>query len=387
VNLGQSVFAQLLQFVPSRHFDYLVDQYGANYRSHTCSAWSQFVCMAYAQLTHRHGLRDVAACINSQRSKLYHCGLRHPISRSTLADANERRDWHLFEQLAQRMVTSALALYAPARKDTVLVQPLYAMDSTVVDLCLKLFPWAHYRSTKAAIKAHTVLDLNGAIPVMMTITAGNVADVKLLDTLQLPAYSLVVLDRGYIDYARLYALTQRQCSFVVRAKSNLQFRCVHAFDCDRSQGVYSDQVIEFSGDKAHQDYPKVLRRVRYIDMPTCVEYVYLSDRIDLSALAIAQIYRQRWQIELFFKWLKQNLNIQHFFGNSENAVKSQVWIAICVYLAAVMAHKTLHISVSLHTLLQILEVNLLEKTSIADLASLAVEPMPDHAVSTQRSLF
>jgi Transposase DDE domain/Domain of unknown function (DUF4372) len=377
VNLGQSVFAQLLHFVPSRHFDYLVDQYGANYRSHTCSAWSQFVCMAYAQLTHRHGLRDVAACINSQHSKLYHCGLRQPVSRSTLADANQRRDWHLFEQLAQRMVTSALALYAPARSDTVLAQPLYAMDSTVVDLCLKLFPWAHYRSTKAAIKAHTVLDLNGAIPVMMTITAGNVADVKLLDTLQLPAYSLVVLDRGYIDYARLYALTQRQCSFVVRAKSNLQFRCVHAFDCDRGQGVRSDQVIEFSGEKAHRDYPKVLRRVRYIDMPTCVEYVYLSDRIDLSALSIAQIYRQRWQIELFFKWLKQNLNIQHFFGNSENAVKSQVWIAICVYLAAVMAHKTL----------QILEVNLLEKISIADLTALAIEPMPDRAISIQRSLF
>lgn len=275
--------------------------------------------MEYAQLTRRHGLRDVAACINSQRSKQYRCGLRHPISRSTLADANERRDWHLFEQLAQRMVSSALALYAHARIDNVLVQPLYAMDSTVVDFCLKLFPWPHYRSTKAAIQAHTVLDLNGAIPVMMTITAGNVADVKLLDALQLPAYSLVVLDRGYIDYAQLYALTQH--------------------------------------------------------------------RIDLSALAIAQIYRQRWQIELFFKWLKQNLNIQHFFGNSENAVKSQVWIAICVYLAAVMTHKTLQISVSLHTLLQILEVNLLEKTSIADLASLAIEPMPDHAVSTQRCLF
>jgi Transposase DDE domain/Domain of unknown function (DUF4372) len=387
VNLGQSVFAQLLQFVPYRHFEYLVGQYGANHRNHTCSAWSQFVCMAYAQLTHRHGLRDVAACINSQRSRLYHCGLRHPISRSTLADANERRDWHLFEQLAQRMVSSALALYANERSDTVLAQPLYAMDSTVVDLCLTLFPWAHYRSTKAAIKAHTVLDLNGAIPVMMSITAGNVADVKLLDALQLPAYSLVVLDRGYIDYARLYALTQRRYSFVVRAKSNLQFRCVHAFDCDRSQGIYSDQVIELSAEKARRDYPKVLRRVRYLDMLTCVEYVYLSDRIDLSALAIAQIYRQRWQVELFFKWLKQNLNIQHFFGNSENAVKSQVWIAICVYLAAVMAHKTLQIPVSLHTLLQILEVNLLEKTSIAHLAALAVEPMPEHSISTQRSLF
>jgi IS4 transposase len=197
----------------------------------------------------------------------------------------------------------------------------------------------------------------------------------------------VVLDRGYIDYVRLYVLTQRKCSFIVRAKNNLQFRCVHAFDCDRSQGVYSDQVIEFSGDKAHQDYPKVLRRVRYIDMPTCVEYVYLSDRIDLSALAIEQIYRQRWQIELFFKWLKQNLNIQHFFGNSENAVKSQVWIAICAYLAAVRAHKMLQTPVSLHTLLQLWEVNLLEKTPSAELASLAIEPMPAHTDSTQRNLF
>lgn len=387
MNLGQSVFAQLLQFVPQCHFEYLVGKHDANYRNHTCSAWSQFVCMAYAQLTHRHGLRDVAACINSQHGQLYHCGLRHKVSRSTLADANERRDWHLFEQLAQRMVHSALQLYAHDRPHRLLAQPLYAMDSTVVDLCLKLFPWAHYRSTKAAIKAHTVLDLHGAIPVMMTITAGNIADVKLLDALQLPEYSLVVLDRGYIDYARLYALTQRKCSFVVRAKSNLQFGCVHAFDFDRRQGVLSDQVIEFSLEKARRDYPTVLRRVRYIDEPTCVEYVYLSDRFDLDALSIAQIYRQRWQIELFFKWLKQNLNIRHFFGNSQNAVKSQLWIAVCVYLAALMAHKTLRIPLSLHTLLQIIEVNLLDKTLITQLAAQAIEPVPQPIDLMQKTLF
>lgn len=387
MNLGQSVFAQLLKFVPLRHFEYVVDKYAANYRSHTCSAWSQFVCMAYAQLTHRHGLRDVAACINSQYSQLYHCGLRYKVSRSTLADANERRDWQVFEQLAQRMVRSALALYAHDRPQQLLAQPLYAMDSTVVELCLKLFPWAHYRSTKAAIKAHTVLDLHGAIPVMMTITAGNVADVRLLDTLQLPAYSLVVLDRGYIDYARLYALTQRKCSFVVRAKSNLQFRCVHAFDFDRRLGVCSDQAIELCSDKARADYSQVLRRVRYVDAPTCVEYVYLSDRFDLDAMSIVQIYRQRWQIELFFKWLKQHLNIAHFFGNSENAVKTQVWIAVCVYLAALMAHKTLRMEVSLHTMLQIVEVNLLDKTPISTLVAQAIEP---NIVSThpgQKDLF
>jgi transposase len=232
-----------------------------------------------------------------------------------------------------------------------------------------------------------VLDLNGAIPVMMTITAGNIADVKLLDALELPEYSLVVLDRGYIDYARLYALTQRKCSFVVRAKSNLQFGCLHAFDFDRPQGVCSDQVIEFSSAKARADYPKVLRRVRYIDAPTCVEYVYLSDRFDLEALSIVQIYRQRWQIELFFKWLKQNLNIRHFFGNSENAVKSQLWIAVCVYLAALMAHKTLRIPLSLHTLLQIVQVNLLDKTPIAQLAAQAIEPVPEPIDLTQKTLF
>jgi transposase len=285
------------------------------------------------------------------------------------------------------MVQTALALYADSRPQSLLAQPLYAMDSTVVDLCLKLFPWAHYRSTKAAIKAHTVLDLHGAIPVMMTITTGNVADVKLLDTLQLPDYSLVVLDRGYIDYARLYALTQRKCSFVVRAKSNLQFRCLHAFDFDRRLGVRSDQVIEFSADKARGDYPQALRRVRYIDAPTCVEYVYLSDRFDLDAMSIVQIYRQRWQIELFFKWLKQNLNIAHFFGNSENAVKSQVWIAVCVYLAAVLAHKTLRLPVSLHTMLQIVEVNLLDKTPIAQLVAQATEPATTSIQQTQKCLF
>ena len=233
-----------------------------------------------------------------------------------------------------------------------------------MDLCLKLFPWAHYRSTKTAIKAHTVLDLHGAIPVMMTITAGNIADVKLLDALQLPEHSLVVLDRGYIDYARLYALTQRKCSFVVRAKTNLQFGCVHAFDFDRHQGVCSDQVIEFSSDKARRDYPKVLRRVRYMDALTCVEYVYLSDRFDLDALSIAQIYRQRWQIELFFKWIKQNLKIKKFLGRSDNAVRIQILTAMIAYLLTAAFQTRSREKSSLRQIMVAIKSTLFTRTSI-----------------------
>ena len=264
MNSGRTVFAQLLGFVPFAHFEHLVDKYQANRWTRDFTAWSHFICMAYAQFTRREGLRDLIACLSSQSSKLYHVGLRNRVTRSTLADANERRNCELFESLGQRLI---------------------AMDSTTIDLCLKLFPWADFRSTKAAVKAHTVIDLRGAIPVMITITTGKIHDVKALDALQLPAGSIVVLDRGYVDFARLYALVQRQCSFVVRGKDNLSYKTIdsHVFDC--STGV-------------------------------------------------------RWQIELFFKWLKQNLTIKHFFGNSLNAVKSQIWIAVCVYLIALMAHFT-----------------------------------------------
>lgn len=338
MNSGRTVFAQMLGFVPFAHFEHLVDKYQSNRWTRDFTAWSHFICMAYAQLTRREGLRDLIACLNSQKSKLYHVGLRHRITRSTLADANERRSSELFESLAQRLIELAIALHKDHDIGLGLKEPLYAMDSTTIDLCLKLFPWADFRSTKAAVKAHTVIDLRGAIPVMLTITTGKVHDVKALDTLQLPPGSIVVLDRGYVDFARLYALVQRQCSFVVRGKDNLKFTTIDCHPFDPSTGIRADQTIQLLTRKSKKAYPGPLRRVEFFDEKTQLDLVFLSNRLDLSALHIAAIYKQRWQIELFFKWLKQNLMIKHFFGNSLNAVKSQIWIAVCVYLIAVVTN-------------------------------------------------
>ena len=271
MNKGRTVFAQLLGVVPFGHFEHLVDRYQANRCTREFTAWSHFICMAYAQLTRREGLRDLVACLNSQGSRLYHVGLRQRVARSTLADANERRNSQLFEDLAQRLVAMALELYQDHDIGLGLDAPLYAMDSTTIDLCLSLFPWADFRSTKAGIKAHTVIDLRGAIPVMLTITTAKVADVRMLDTLMLPKGSMVVLDRGYVHFARLHQLVQRGCSFVVRAKDNLHFGCVQAHPNDRASGVYSDQTIVLCGERSKKGYPVPLRRVRFYDTQSCLE--------------------------------------------------------------------------------------------------------------------
>lgn len=369
MNTGHSVLAQLLAVVPFGHFEHLVERYQANRWSKGFTAWSHFICMAYAQLTRREGLRDLVDCLNSQGTKLYHAGLRQRVSRSTLADANERRNAELFEALGQRLIAMALAAYQDEDIGLGLKEPLYAMDSTTVDLCLRLFPWAEFRSTKAGIKAHTAIDLRGAIPVMLTITTAKVSDVSMLDSLRLPSGSIVVLDRGYVDFARLYRLVLRECSFVVRAKTNLSFCCIEAHASDAKAGVWSDQTIALAGQRAGQAYPEVLRRVRFYDASTCLELVFLSNRLDLPALTIAAIYKQRWQIELFFKWLKQNLCIQHFFGNSLNAMKSQIWIAVCAYLMALIAHQPFRAQISLRTFLHLVEVNMFEKISLAQMVA------------------
>ena len=387
MNTGRTVFAQLLGVVPFSHFEHLVDKYQANRWTRDFTAWSHFICMAYAQFTRREGLRDLIVCLNSQSTKLYHAGLRQRVSRSTLADANERRDSRLFEALGQRLIEIALALYKDHDIGLGLKEPLYAMDSTTIDLCLTLFPWADFRSTKAGIKAHTVIDLRGSIPVMLAITTGKVSDVRLLDTLQLPKGSIVVLDRGYVDFSRLYRLVQRECSFVLRAKGNLSFNCIDVRTPDVKTGVYSDQTIVLTGERSRKGYPTALRRVRFYDAVSCLELVFLTNRLDLPALTIAAIYKQRWQIELFFKWLKQNLNIQHFFGNSLNAVRTQIWIAVCTYLMALIAHKRLNTELSLRNFLHLVEVNMFEKISLAHMVDNALGGESVKPIQSQVELF
>ena len=387
MNSGRMVFAQLLGFVPFTHFEHLVDKYQANRWTREFTAWSHFICMAYAQLTRREGLRDLIACLNSQKSKLYHVGLRHRITRSTFADANERRSSEFFESLAQRLIELAIALHKDHDIGLGLKEPLYAMDSTTINLCLKLFPWADFRSTKAAVKAHTVIDLRGAIPVMLTITTGKVHDVKALDSLRLPPGSIVVLDRGYVDFARLYALVQRECSFVVRGKDNLKFTTKDCHPFDPSTGIRADQTIQLLTHKSKKAYPGPLRRVEFFDEKTQLDLVFLSNRLDLPALTIAAIYKQRWQIELFFKWLKQNLMVKHFFGNSLNAVKSQIWIAVCVYLIALMAHKELFLGIALRNFLHLVEVNMFEKITLKQMVANALHSEEVEVLQSQDELF
>ena len=387
MNHGRTVFAQLLDFVPFKHFEYLVEKFLANHAVRSFSAWSHFLCLAYAQLTRRSGLRDLVACLNSQRAKLYHVGIRSRVSRATLADANERRDWRLFEALGQRLIAIALELYQDEDIGLGLKEPLYAMDSTPIDLCLTLFPWADFRATKAAVKAHTIIDLRGAIPVFLTITTGKVHDVNLLDAVRLPAGAIVVVDRGYLDFARLYALMQRQCSFVVRAKDNLRYTWIESRKVDKTTGLRSDQTVLLVTAKSKRAYPKRLRRVSFRDAETGLYLVFLTNRFDLPAITIAAIYKQRWQIELFFKWLKQNLSVKHFFGNSLNAVKSQIWIAVCVYLLVIIAKKRLAMDVSPQIFLNLIEVNMFEKITINQMVTDALLNIDDPILDNQLNLF
>ena len=372
MNRGKAVFAQLLAQVPFSHFEHLVDVYQANKGIRHFSAWNQFLCLMYAQLTRRLGLRDLVACLNAQRSRLYHIGLRGPVTRSTLADANERRDYRLFEALGQRLIASALTLYEDADLGLGLSGPVYALDSTTIDLCLSLFPWADFRQTKAAIKAHVLLDLRAAIPVFVSLTSGKVHDVKILDQLTLPTGSLLVADRAYLDFKRLYRLNSLSVGFVLRTKANtLTQVCGHRPILDQP-GVVSDQMVMLVTPLSLVGYPDPLRRVVFVDPESAKELVFLTNRFDLAATTIARLYKHRWQIELFFKWLKQNLAVKHFFGNSVNAVKSQIWCAICAYLVVLITIRRLHLPVSPQILLHLIETNIFEKISLDQLVNNAI---------------
>jgi len=387
MNRGRTVFAQLLDFVPYSHFEHLVDRFSSNHGVKHFSAWSHFLCIMYSQLTRREGLRDLVACLNSQRAKLYHIGIRSKVSRSTLADANERRDWRLFEALGHRLITIAVELHQGEDIGIGIKEPLYAMDSTTIDLCLSLFPWADFRSTKAAVKAHTIVDLRGAIPVFVHITNGKVHDVNILDGIRWPAGSIVVVDRGYLDFERLHTLHQQQVSFVIRAKDNTRYTRSTSREVDKSTGLRSDQTILLATPKSKRAYPDRLRRISFRDPETGKYLVFLTNRFDLPAITIAEIYRKRWTVETFFKWVKQNLKIKHFFGNSINAVKSQIWIAVCVYLVVVIARKRLNLPAAPQLLLNIFEVNMFEKIPLDQLVNEALMHFDDADADNRLKLF
>jgi hypothetical protein len=361
------VFAQLMQWVPHYHFHRLVNKYYGDYKVHDFSCWDQFLCMAFAQLTYRESLRDIEACLRSCPNLLYHLGIRGTVARSTLADANENRDWRIYADLGQWLIKRARKLYSQDRLEIDLDDTLYALDSTTIDLCLTLFPWARFRRHKAAVKVHTQLDLNGSIPSFIRISEGKRHDVHFLDELVLEPGAFYVMDRGYIDFGRLHRFTVEGAFFVTRAKSNLKFRWRASHEIDRTTGLRSDQTVMLHGVKAVIDYPSQLRRINYYDDDSKRQFVFITNNFIISALIIAKIYKCRWEIELFFKWIKQHLRIKSFYGCSSNAVKTQIWISICVYTLIAIVKKELKLEASLSTILQVLSINAFQQVPLPQL--------------------
>lgn len=387
MNSGQTVFRQLLQFLPRHEFNLCVRRYRGNYRAKSFSTFDQFLCLAYAQMAGRESLRDIETCLNSHREKLYHVGFRGAVSRSTLADANERRDWRIFQDFGLVLIRIAQQLYQGDPFVLELEQPLYAFDSTTIDLCLSLFPWAEFRTTKAAVKLHTLLDLRGSIPTYVAITAGKVHDVRMLDQLPVTRDAIYTMDKAYTDFGRLYSLHKQEAFFVIRAKDNLRFKRLYSAPKDQGVGVRADQIIILVTPKSKRDYPEKLRRISYVDKELGKRLVFLTNNFTVSAPTVADIYKQRWQVELFFKWIKSHLRIKSFYGTSINAVKSQIWVALNIYLLVVIAHKTLDIQCPLYTFLQILEVNLFEKKPISSLVADALKQIPGPRFDNQLNLF
>jgi len=364
MHAGKTLFAQAMDFLPWKTFHRIVARYGGDHRVRTLTCAEQLRAMAFAQLTYRESLRDIEACLTAQAAKLYHMGFRQPVSRSTLADANESRDWRICAEFAERLIVQAKKLYAGDALGVELSNTVYALDATTIDLCLAVFPWARFRSTKAAIRLHTLLDLRGSIPSFIHISDGKLHEVNVLDLLIPEAGAFYVMDRGYTDFDRLYALHQAGAFFVIRAKSNLDARRLYSAPTERDTGVICDQTIVLNGFYSGQGYPEHLRRIRFRD-ETGKRLVFLTNHFHLPALTICALYRQRWQVELFFKWIKQHLRIKRFFGTSENAVKTQIWIAVSVYVLVAIIKKRLRLDASLHTLLQILSVTVFEKITLA----------------------
>jgi len=367
MNKGQSIFSQIMDHLPLKSFQHCVRKYHGNHKVKSFSCLDQFYAMAFAQLTYRESLRDIESCLRSQSHQLYHMGFRSIVSRNTLAHANEKRDWRIYAEFAQILIHYARSLYQDDDFGMALKDTVYALDSTTIDLCLSLFPWAIFRQRKAAIKLHTLMDLRGYIPTFIWLTDGRFHDVNILDYLIPEPGSIYLFDRGYTDFSRLYTLHLFGAFFVILAKSNLCFKRIYSHTIDKSSGLRCDQTIALSNYYAHHDYPEKLRRVKYYDSEHERQLVFLSNIFTLSALQIAELYRHRWRIEIFFRWIKQNLRIKSFYGTSPNAVKTQIWIAISVYILIAIIKKRLKIDVSLYTFLQILSVNIFEKVPILQL--------------------
>ena len=361
---GKNLFAQLMDFLPWTTFARIVERYGGDRYVKSLRCTEHFRVMAFAQLTYRESLRDIEACLSAQASKLYHMGFREPIRRSTLSDANEARDWRIYADFAQVLIRQARQLYAADSFGVELAETVYALDSTTIDLCLSVFPWAPFRATKAAVKMHTLLDLRGAIPSFLHISDGKLHDVNVLDLLIPEAGAIYVMDRGYLDFERLHVLHQAGAFFVTRAKSNLDARRLYSGPTDRASGIICNQTIALNGYYSRQHYPDHLRRIRLRDPESIRTLVFLSNQFALPAITICALYKARWHVELFFKWVKQHLRIKRFYGTSENAVKSQIWIAVSVYVLVAIVKKRLNLEASLYTLLQILSVTLFEKMLI-----------------------
>jgi len=387
MNAGRTLFAQVMDFVPWKTFGRIIDRHAGDAGVRTLDCADLFRVLAFSQLTWRESLRDIEVCLAANRAKLFHMGLRGVPARSTLADALNARDWRIYHALALRLIARARKLYATDPLDIELDSTVYALDSTTLDLCLSLFGWAPFRSTKAAVKLHTLLDLRGPIPAFIHISDGKLGDVNVLDILSFEAGAFYIMDRGYLDFARLYRLHQAGAFFVTRAKRGLDARRVYSASSDKAAGVICDQIIALNGFYGAKDYPEQLRRIRFKDPTSGKTLVFLTNNTALPPLTIAALYKSRWQVELFFKWIKQHLRIKRFLGTSENAVKTQIWCAVSIYVLIAIIKKELHLKASLYTLLQILSVTMFEKTLI----SCALQPSDSIAISpsadNQRMLF
>lgn len=358
---GRLVFSQLMDYLPIHTFRRCVQRYHGNHKIKYFKCLDQYLCMAFAQLTYRESLRDIEACLRAQRKKLYHMGIRSNVSRNTMSNANKVRDWRIYADFAQSLIHTARKMYASEDFGVELDQTVYALDSTTIDLCLSVFHWARFRNTKAAIKLHTLMDLRGSIPTFIHISDGKLHDVNVLDQLIPEPGSFYIMDRGYLDFERLYTLNQCAAFFVIRAKSNLQFRRLYSHPVKKITGLKCDQTIVLTGFYSYKSYPEKLRRIKYYDLETDKTLIFLTNNFTQSPLTITELYRCRWQIELFFKWIKQHLRIKSFFGTTENAVKTQIWIAVSVYVLVAIIKKRLHLEASLYTILQILSVTIFER--------------------------
>lgn len=388
MNSGLTVFSQIMAHLPIKHFHRCVNRYHGEHKVKRFSCLDQFLTLAFAQLTYRESLRDIEACLRAVQPRLYHMGFRcSQISRNTLANANEQRDWRIYADFAQLLIAEARTLYAGEDFGLALEETVFALDSTVVDLCLSLFPWAPYKRTKAAVKVHTLLDLRGSIPSYLHISGAHTTDVSVLDHLPLQAGAIYVMDRGYIHFKRLYALAQAAVFFVVRARANMQFRRRYSRAVDKTTGLRSDQTIVLTGADSSHDYPAPARRVHFFDQEHHTDLVFLTNLFPLPALTIAQLYQRRWKIELFFKWIKQHLRIKSFYGTSANAVKIQIWVAVSVYLLIAILKKRLGLQADLYRILQVSSITIFEKTPLLQaFQSIEHEVRPD-AFANQLNLF